>query len=223
MELNLAAFLSCHKALVEDSAVWGDLPLRITSYLSNELPPSHYITSVRGIIFHNDSILVVRNPQGIHISPGGQREAGETLEETLRREVLEETGWTITEVRMLGFVHFHHLNPKPPDYKYLHPDFIQLIYVAQAAQFIPEAKLVGDYEIESGFRPLDEVKTLNLSPGERLALDAALKYLSLNSECKTCCSEALFNRLHRGAIGGCSIGMLGRTRGILLLPHTEGR
>jgi len=30
MELNLAAFLSGHKALVEDSAVWGDLPLRIT-------------------------------------------------------------------------------------------------------------------------------------------------------------------------------------------------
>lgn len=121
MELNLAAFLSGHKALVEDSAVWGDLPLRITSYLSNELPPSQYITSVRGIIFHNDSILVVRNPQGIHISPGGQREAGETLEETLHREVLEETGWTITEVRMLGFVHFHHLktHKTSPFFKFL--------------------------------------------------------------------------------------------------------
>ena len=174
MESNLAAFLSRHRTIVEDSAVWSDLPLRITSYLSDELPPNQYITSVRGLIFRNDSILVVRNPQGIHISPGGRRKTGEILEETLHREVLEETGWTITDVRMFGFVHFHHLNPKPSGYKYLHPDFIQLIHVAHAGEFIPEAKIVDDYEIESNFRPLDEVKTLNLSAGERLVLDAAL-------------------------------------------------
>ena len=111
MKSDLAAFLGRHQPIVEDSAVWGDLPLRITSYLSKERPPLDYITSVRSLIFREDSILVVRNPDEIHIMPGGRCETGEALEETLHREVLEETGWIIAEVSMLGFVHFHHLIP----------------------------------------------------------------------------------------------------------------
>ncbi len=173
MKADLAEFLARHKALVEDVAVWGDLPIRTTSYLTDELPPLDYITPVRTLVLRDDSILVVRNPDEVHIIPGGQCEVGETFEETLRREVLEETGWTITGVSMLGFMHFHHLKSKPPDYKYLHPDFIQLIYMAQADRFIPGAKRVDDYEIESHFYPLDDVEALKLSQSEKLTLNAA--------------------------------------------------
>jgi ADP-ribose pyrophosphatase YjhB (NUDIX family) len=172
MKQELATFLKHHKPLAEDSTVWGNMPLRITSHLSDELPPHDYITSVRCLVLRKRAILVVRNPDETHIIPGGRCEAGETFEETLRREVLEETGWTIVEPKLLGFMYFHHLNPKPPGYKYPHPDFLQLIYTAEADQLIPDAKQADDYEIEANFRLLDEVKALELSQGEGLYLDS---------------------------------------------------
>ena len=56
--------------------------------------------------------------------PGGQREPGETLEEALRREVREESGWLIDSVSILGFIHLEHLGPKPSGYRYPSPHFL---------------------------------------------------------------------------------------------------
>ena len=50
--------------------------------------------------------------------PGGRLEAGESPEDALRREVAEETGWTISRLRRIGFRHFRHLTPKPDDWTY---------------------------------------------------------------------------------------------------------
>lgn len=37
-------------------------------------------------------------------------------EDTVRREVLEETGWTMQALHPLGFLHFHHRAPRPEGY-----------------------------------------------------------------------------------------------------------
>jgi hypothetical protein len=91
--------------------------------------------------------------------------------------VLEEAGWRLTKPSpsQLGFLHFHHLSPKPPGYAYPYPDFIQVVYVAQAGAFVPDARFSDDYELDSAFRSVAEVRTLPLSAGERLFLEAALK------------------------------------------------
>jgi ADP-ribose pyrophosphatase YjhB (NUDIX family) len=170
---DLAAFLARHTPQAEGSVVWGGDPLRITAYLGREPPPLAYVTSVRSLVFREDALLVLRNRDGTHIMPGGRREAGETLEETLRREVLEETSWTLRAPIMLGFMHFHHLGPKPPGHPYPHPDFVQVVYMAEAADFVPDAKLPDDYEIDATFRPIAEVLALALD--ERLYLEAALQ------------------------------------------------
>src|SRR5579871_1837750 len=106
MEDELAEFLARHQAVIEETERWHGrtLPLRVRSYLSNELPPLDLIPSARGLVFRNDEVLVVRDAGGrTHLTPGGQRETGETLIETWRREVLEEAGWTLREIRQLGF------------------------------------------------------------------------------------------------------------------------
>lgn len=174
---DLAAFLARHTPLAAESAVWGGgtLPLRITSYLAGEPPPLAYVTSANSLVFRRDLLLVGRNRDGVHIVPGGRREAGETLEATLRREVLEETGWTIAEVSALGFMLHQHLGPGPPDYAYPYPHFVRLIYTAEAATFAPEAIVPDDYELGAAFRPIAEVRSLALTPAERLFLDAALR------------------------------------------------
>jgi len=176
MEPDLAAFLARHKAQTQEVAVWGGgaHPLRITAYLGHEPPPLAYVTSVRTLVFRDETALVLRDRDGLHILPGGRREAGETLEETLRREVLEEAGWALRAPTMLGFLHFHHLSPKPPGHPYPHPDFAQVVYMAQASAYLPDARVADDHELESDFRPLAAVHALALTAHERLYLATAL-------------------------------------------------
>ena len=175
MEPDLAAFLARHTPRAEETEVWGASPLRIVSYLAGELPPPGYITSVRGLVFRDDAFLVTHNRDGTHGLPGGRREPGETLEETLRREVLEETGWTLAGPRLLGFMHLQHLGPRPPGHRYPYPDFVQPVYLADAAAFLPDAVLANEYEIGSAFLAIGEAGTFGLRAAERLFLDAALK------------------------------------------------
>jgi 8-oxo-dGTP pyrophosphatase MutT (NUDIX family) len=178
MEPDLADFLARHDPQGVEDAAWldGSLRLRVTAYLGAEPPPLAYVNSARAIVFQGDAVLVVRGvlgPDDLHIVPGGRREGGETLAEALCREVLEETGWTIANIAMLGFMHFHIL-ARPPDYAYPHSGFFNVVHAADAVTHDPAALLAGDVEIGVGFRPLDEIEALRLKSGERLFLSAAL-------------------------------------------------
>ncbi len=172
---DLASFLSQQQPLTEEMVIWyrDQLQFRVTNYLSRELPPLDYITSVRGVILQGNQVLVVRDPERIHILPGGRLEKGESFLQTLEREVLEETGWTIHAISLLGFKQFHHLNPVPANYPYPYPDFLQAIYTAQADTYIPGARRTDDYELDTFFYPIADITKLDLPPGEIAYLAAA--------------------------------------------------
>src|SRR5262245_15437832 len=114
----------------DEQAEWPPLRLRVRTYLTTTLPPLDLVSSVRALVRQAGKSLVVRDPISVHILPGVRREPGETLMQTLHREVLEEAGWTIREPRLIGLAHFQHLTPKPDDYRYPYPDFLHLVYVA---------------------------------------------------------------------------------------------
>ncbi|MBO0781807.1 MAG: NUDIX hydrolase, partial [Ktedonobacteraceae bacterium] len=165
----------------EEKTAWGEngsLKMRMNSYVSRDLPPLELVTSVRAVVRRgDDEVLVVREPNGkIYILPGGRREAGEDLEETLRREVLEETGWTLDNIDLLGCIHFHILVPKPDGYAYSYPDFFQLVYVARAVEYRPEAMQYDEYVQDSAFHPLAEVRAMPLREGQQRFLEAAASY-----------------------------------------------
>ncbi len=177
MNADLEAFIARHTPLDEETAIWnqGRMPLQIVSYVSEEIPPSQYITSVRSIVFRRDSVLVLHNRDSTHIMPGGRREPDESLEQTLRREVLEEAGWTLAQIAVLGFRHLRHRAPRPLEYPFPYPDFAWIICMADGAEFRPDARMHDDYEVDSAMRPLEEVRALDLTRAEQIYLDVALE------------------------------------------------
>lgn len=55
-----------------------------------------------GIIIHNNKLLIHRNVNSDHYAlPGGRVEIGENSEETIKREILEETG---KEIEIKGYI-----------------------------------------------------------------------------------------------------------------------
>ncbi len=174
---ELANFLASGHQLAEGSVVWGDdIQLKLTYCLSNKQPPLKYVSSVRAIVFRGDSVLVIRDKNHeLYILPGGRRRKTEALEETLRREVLEETGWALKDLSVLGFMHFHHLNPRPADYKYPYPDFIWPVYTAEADTHNPKAIEDDDYVLDSRFYSIDEALKLEIIKGELELLKVAIK------------------------------------------------
>lgn len=175
---QLYDFLARQTPRATEAVVWGagTLPLHVTTYLCTELPPLPLVTSVRSLVFRDETVLVLRDQDtAYHIVPGGRREPNEALLDTLRREVLEETGWTIGAPHLLGVAHFQHLSPRPPDYPYSHPDFVQLVYMSLAVTYVPAAQLADPYELGCAFRPIVEAQTLPLGPSQYVLLAAALE------------------------------------------------
>lgn len=113
-----------------------------------------------------------------HIIPGGRRELGEGLETALQREILEETGWQVGNTAVLGFIHFHHLTPKPDGYPYPYPDFVQVVYTAVARSYEAAALAPDPYVASTQFCPIEEVLGLNLSVGQKALLQTAVSHLS---------------------------------------------
>jgi ADP-ribose pyrophosphatase YjhB (NUDIX family) len=171
---QVAGFLSAHDAAVAEDARWGDLRLRIMSYICADMPSLELITSARAVVLREGQVLVVRDPGGFHIVPGGRREAHEKPEQTVRREVLEETGWIIHDLRLLGVKHFRHMSPRPTGYSYPFPDFFQVVYVASSDKFSPLDQQKGQYELDAGFQPLAAVRRLTLTASDQAFLRAAL-------------------------------------------------
>jgi len=161
--------------LAEVTATWGDTRLEIRWYLGAFRSPLSLVTSVRAVLFHDRAVMVMQDrAQTYHVVPGGRREPGESIEATLRREILEETGWTVAFHHQLGFAHFRHLTPCPDDYPYPYPDFVHLLFVAEAGEKVAEAQ-PGEYEVSAAFRPVDEALGLPLTHEQAALLDAALR------------------------------------------------
>jgi 8-oxo-dGTP diphosphatase len=57
----------------------------------------HHFHVTAGLLWKDGKLLITKRPQGSHLAgywefPGGKQEEGETLEECLQREIMEELG-----------------------------------------------------------------------------------------------------------------------------------
>lgn len=163
---TLEALLTSYPAHSEQEEPWGASRMRVSEHLGASLPPDELTTSVRAVVLVASHVLVVHDPHTLHILPGGRREAGETLEVTLRREVLEETGWELGAPVLIGFRHIRHLTPRPPAYRYPYPSFFHVVYAAPGLRCRPEARKPDDYVQDARLVPVAEAQALPLPPGQ---------------------------------------------------------
>jgi len=174
MNQTLETYLDSLQPANQESWTWGAIKLEAWLYIIDVPPPLKLITSARAIMFKDNHIMTVTNPGETHILPGGRREDGETLIETVQRECLEETGWVVRVGEQIAVTHCQHQTPKPLDYPYPYPDFMQVIYLAEAIKENPSARIHDDYEIASAFRTIDVVKQMPLTQNQHLMLEHAL-------------------------------------------------
>jgi ADP-ribose pyrophosphatase YjhB (NUDIX family) len=175
MDEALTTFLAGRAPLTFETATWGEIGLEIRYYASDEAPPEHLVTSARAIVLAHDQVLLIRDPSGDeHVIPGGRRKSGESLEETVRREVLEETRWSIADLSILAVGHFHITSSVPADYPYPNPDFLQVVYLARPIQFHEERGVEDDWVASSEMLPIASLSDRSLSDTQRLLLDHAL-------------------------------------------------
>jgi ADP-ribose pyrophosphatase YjhB (NUDIX family) len=147
---TLKAYLDSHPAHNETTERWpieGELRVRLC--LASTLPPAHVSSSILAIVLNSYRqvlYLYPATPSGsiAHVLIGGRPESGETHEQTVTREVGEETGWYVQPIRMIGFRHFFHLQPRSEKSDRPYPDFIQPIFAARANAYNASLALPED-------------------------------------------------------------------------------
>lgn len=127
-----ASVLAAHEPFFDHEVQRPQGRLRSRCYAAMPVPDI-LVSAVRAVVFRGPRVVVVSEADGTrHVMPGGRREPGEGQETTVRRELLEECGWRVGELRPFAILHFQHPGPTPPsDWC----DFANVIYLAEATRY----------------------------------------------------------------------------------------
>ncbi len=132
------------------------------------LPMKPVRTAARALILKERKLLTIkmRDDRGVfYILPGGGQRAGETLEEAVQRECLEELG---TPVAVKDFLYIREYIGKNHGFAYIHSRFHQLEAVFSCELLHPHA-LGGGYETDKkqigwAWLPLDRIRDVSFYP-----------------------------------------------------------
>lgn len=142
-----ASVLAAHEPFFDHEVQRPQGRLRSRCYAASIHVPDIMVSAVRAVVFKGPRVVVVSESDGTHhVMPGGRREPGESQETTVRRELLEECGWHVGELRPFAFLHFQHPGPTPPpDWC----DFANVIYLAEATRYDRRALDATQGEVRS--------------------------------------------------------------------------
>ncbi|HEX8234582.1 MAG TPA: NUDIX hydrolase [Abditibacteriaceae bacterium] len=172
----LEAFLARHPSFGGWREEWDGVPLEFRTCISGEIPPRAFVGSVRAIVLRDDEVLLVHAAVPI-LSVGGRCKYGETVEQTLLREVAEETGWRVSPAGVIGFIHCRHLNEQRPDWGRPAPDFIDPLFAVLAESF--DASLKDSIVPHCEFVSINDVEHLGVEEINRTFLYEALRKRSV--------------------------------------------
>ena len=160
MHPELAAFLEPRAADFGQRLAWhgGEHRLQLRGYFTPDAPPDEFVLAGRVLVLDRDRVLVVQNPDGEHIIPGGRRQPRETALDAASREVVEETGWSISDPTPFSVLHLQYETPEPTNVgRVIYPDFLWHVFLAGPGGFDPTVRDPDGYERSGGVRLIAEV------------------------------------------------------------------
>ena len=144
--------------LRDEEREFGDAPtrFRLTVSLTDELPPEDHVSAAHCLAFAGDRLVLARHVEREWTIPGGHVEPGETVEEAMRREALEEAGVVVGAPTLLAVERIERLSGPAVSDRYPEPAF-QVFFVAPVvADLVPPSAL--EECTESRFFSPDEAR-----------------------------------------------------------------
>jgi len=112
---------------------------------------SHPVPAVGAVCWRGDEVLLIRRGRAPRLGewsiPGGKVERGETLQDAVLRELLEETGVQARIGELLAV------------YEIIEPRF-HYVLIDYSAEWVSGEPVAGDDAIEARFMPFDEAMAL---------------------------------------------------------------
>ncbi|HTS65868.1 MAG TPA: NUDIX hydrolase [Candidatus Acidoferrales bacterium] len=134
--------------------------------------PRHPLVGVGGLIFRRGRILMAQRGKeplkGWWSLPGGALETGETLDQAVRREILEETGLVVEPVRIFEiFERILRDTAGVPEYHYVLIDYVCRVTGGRLC--------AGDDVCDVAWMRPDELKGLQVTEGTLAVIERAFR------------------------------------------------
>lgn len=142
--------------------------------ITDTLPPEAVRSSIMTVLVDVYGAVYYLTPMNRHddisrLLIGGRPEPGETYRAAVIRETAEETGYVVEPLAIVGYRHFHQLEPRSPKTDRPYPDFIQPILLSRVLEKDASLLIVGD-ELPGSFVDFTTAHT-HIHAEQRLILD----------------------------------------------------
>ena len=135
----------------------------MTIIATDSLAP-RFPVSIKGVVFVDNKLLLLKNEREEWELPGGKLEPGETPRACLTREIKEETGLLVDTAQLLNA------------YLYNVSGQIEVLIIAYQCRCVGSAEIrISEEHKEIGLFRFDQLDTINLPQGYRDTIDIAKK------------------------------------------------
>jgi 8-oxo-dGTP diphosphatase len=125
---------------------WLPMPGEGRLYITDELPAPELCRTAFGFTFNGDQVLMARLKNRDWDIPGGKIDPGETPQQAVVREVLEETFVQVDVVELVGIQEIELFGPRPENLQWIYPLSVQVYFLCRIKKLMPFKKNKESYE-----------------------------------------------------------------------------
>jgi len=161
---------------VDRDISWLPTPGEGRLYITDELPPLELCRTAFGLAFNGDQVLMTRLKNRDWDIPGGKIDLGETPQQTVVREVLEETFVQVEVVELVGIQEIELFGPRPENLQWSYPLSVQVYFLCRIRKLLPFRK--NKESFERGFLDPDYAREIPTMRNHEEIYEEALRRIS---------------------------------------------